>query len=154
MGYKYLLRTISKAMQSGNAASGAKASGAGGAKMQVYAAVNGQQAGPFTKTELEKLIKNGLLQAGTLVWEAGLPNWVPAATLPHVNKLLLLNTLPRRGPEAEPEAPHPLRADLIAALGQLGFRGADTAKAVDALLAARPDISSGEAVKQLLRELS
>lgn len=134
------------------------------AKTQVFVVINGQQAGPFTQTELVQLVKKGLLAPATLVWESGLPNWVAASSLPHINKLLILHTPASKTPAPEPapkikkpapkeQTPHPLRADLIGALGQLGYRGADTANAVDALLAAQPDISSSAALKQLLQQL-
>ena len=152
MSYSYLYRAINKVMQPQKQAS---------TKMQVYVEVNGQQAGPFTKTELTQLIKNGTLTAETLVWEAGMANWAQAATMPNVNKLLILNAPKRKAtgapkPQAaskpEPKAPHPLRADLINAMSQLGFKGADIAKSVDALLAEQPDITSAAALKILLKQ--
>ena len=135
-------------------------------KLQVYVLVNGQQAGPFTQSELEKLVKNGTLTSETLVWEAGMAAWSPANTLPHILKLLLLNAPKRKEPKApaapkvakaapepapEPKAVHPLRADLIDAMGQLGFKGADVAKAVDSLLEEQPEITSSAALKILLK---
>ena len=129
-------------------------------KMAVYVLVEGQQAGPSTKTELAQLVKNGTLRSETLVWEAGMPAWAPANSLPHVLKLLLLNAPKRKEPKApkvasqptpEPKAEHPLRADLIDAMGQLGFKGAEVTKSVDALLAEQPEISSSAALKILLK---
>lgn len=152
MSYSYLYRAINKVMQPQKQAPN---------KMQVYVVVNGQQAGPFTKTELTQLIKNGTLTAETLVWELGMANWAQAATMPNVNKLLILNAPKRKAigalkPQAaskpEPKAPHPLRADLINAMSQLGFKGADIAKSVDALLAEQPDITSAAALKILLKQ--
>lgn len=133
-------------------------------KMAVYVLVNGQQAGPFTKTELAQLVKNGSLQSETLVWEAGMAAWAPANSLPHVLKLLLLYapkrkepkepkaSAPKPKPAPAPKAEHPLRADLIDAMGQLGFRGADIAKSVDVLLEEQPDITSSAALKILLQK--
>ena len=152
MSYSYLYRAINKVMQPQKQATN---------KMQVYVVVNGQQAGPFTKTELTQLIKNGMLAAETLVWEAGMANWAQAATMPNVNKLLILNAPKRKAtgaskPQAaskpEPKTPHPLRADLINAMSQLGFKGADIAKSVDSLLAEQPDITSAAALKILLKQ--
>ena len=156
MGYISLYRAMNKAMQPQKAASN---------KTQVYVVINGQQAGPFTKTELTQLVKSGTLTAESFVWEAGMANWAPAASLPHVNKLLILNAPKRKAPAApkpepapkpapkpEPQPEHPLRADLIGAMAQLGFKGPDTARSIDALLAAQPDISSSAALKILLQK--
>ena len=153
MGYGSLYRALSKAMQPQKTTSN---------KMQVYIAIDGQQSGPFTKTELIQLVKKGVLTAHTWVWEAGLANWVPAANLPHVNKLLLLNAPKPKVPKpakneppkakAAPRAEHPLRADLIDALAQLGYKGTVVAKSVDDLLANQPDISSSAALKILLQQ--
>ncbi|MBR2165130.1 MAG: DUF4339 domain-containing protein [Paludibacteraceae bacterium] len=159
MGYGYLYRSMSRAMQPKKVTPPKLPE----QKMAVYVLVNGQQAGPFNKTELAQLVKNGTLQSDTLVWEAGMAAWGPANTLPHVLKLLLLNAPKRKEPKEpkaaaptpkpapEPKAEHSLRADLIDAMGQLGFRGADVAKSVDALLDEQPEISSSAALKILLK---
>lgn len=60
------------------------------AGMQLYAAINNTQAGPFTEQEFATLIQRGLVTGSTLVWKAGLSSWVPATQLPEVGKLLLL----------------------------------------------------------------
>lgn len=148
MGYVSMFRAISKAMQPQKPA--------GQGKTQVYIAINGQQSGPFTKTELIQLVKNGTLTADTYVWEAGMANWVTAANLPHINKLLLLHAPKRAKKSAEPQpavtqAEHPLRRDLIEAMSQLCCKGTETVQAIDALLASRPDIQSSEALKILLQ---
>ena len=153
MGYGYLYRTLSKAMQPPKTAAN---------KTQVYIAIDGQQSGPFTKTELTQLVKKGVLTAQTWVWEAGMTDWAPAANLPHINKLLLLNAPKPKAPKtsiekasavkAAPQKEHPLRADLIGALAQLGYKGPAVTKSVDKLLAAQPDISSSAALKILLQQ--
>ena len=58
--------------------------------IQLYAAINNSQAGPFNEQEFIALIQKGLINNDTLVWKAGLSNWVPANQLPEVGKLLLL----------------------------------------------------------------
>lgn len=58
--------------------------------IQIYAAINNTQAGPFSEQEFITLIQRGLISNNTLVWKAGLSNWVPANQLPEVGKLLLL----------------------------------------------------------------
>ena len=161
MGYGYLYRSMSRAMQPKKVTPPKLPE----QKMAVYVLVNGQQAGPFTKTELSQLVKNGTLQSETLVWEAGMTAWVPANTLPHVLKLLLLHAPKRKQPKEKPKATaltpqsapapkaeHPLRADLIDAMGQLGFKGADVTKAVDGLLDEQPEITSSAALKILLKK--
>lgn len=151
MGYRALYNAMSRTMQPAKPPK---------IKKELYLVVNGQQAGPFTKTELERLVKSGTLTAETLAWETGMPAWVPAGTIPQLNKLLILYTpkrkeeakassLPAKQPQTiQPE--HPLRADLIGAMSQLGFKGPDVVKSIDALLQAQPDISSSDALKQLL----
>ena len=155
MGYGYLYRTLSKAMQPPKTATN---------KTQVYIAIDGQQSGPFTKTELTQLVKKGVLTAQTWVWEAGMTDWAPAANLPHINKLLLLNAPKPKAAKtsiekasavkAAPQKEHPLREDLISALTQLGYKGPAVTKSVDKLLAAQPDISSSAALKILLTQQS
>ena len=158
MGYGYLYRTLSKAMQPPKTATN---------KTQVYIAIDGQQSGPFTKTELTQLVKKGVLTAQTWVWEAGMTDWAPAANLPHINKLLLLNAPKPKAAKTEttktstakasaakttPQAEHPIRADLIGALAQLGSKGPAVTKSVNKLLADQPDISSSAALKILLQQ--
>ena len=60
------------------------------AAMQLFAVVNGKQAGPFCEQELITLIRKGLITDTTLVWKTGLPNWLPANQVPEVGKFLLL----------------------------------------------------------------
>lgn len=157
MGYVSMFKAVSKMMQPQQAP--------GQGKMQVYVAVNGQTTGPFTKTELIQLVKSGTLTAETWVWEAGMANWVAAASLPHVNKLLVLHAPKKKAPEhsadaskkvatskTEPKTEHPLRQDLISAMSQMGFKGPDMTKAVDTLLSEQPDIQLSEAVKVLLKK--
>jgi hypothetical protein len=45
--------------------------------MEWYYVANGQQTGPVTEAQLDELIRNGTVQASTLVWRAGLPEWQP-----------------------------------------------------------------------------
>ena len=57
---------------------------------QVYIAVDGTQAGPFSDEELVKLVQNDLLVPETLVWKTGMSAWTPAAQVPEVNKFFFL----------------------------------------------------------------
>lgn len=45
--------------------------------MQWYYATNGQRQGPVTETEFERLVRDGVIRADTLVWRQGMPDWVP-----------------------------------------------------------------------------
>lgn len=58
--------------------------------VQLYAAINNAQAGPFSEPEFIELIRRGLVDNNTLVWKPGLANWAPANQVPEVGKLLLL----------------------------------------------------------------
>lgn len=40
---------------------------------------NGEQKGPVTETELDRLVAEGVVLPTTLVWRDGLPNWTPLA---------------------------------------------------------------------------
>jgi membrane protease subunit (stomatin/prohibitin family) len=52
--------------------------------VQWYAAVGGQQVGPLTPEALQQQIQGGSVQAGTLVWRQGMPNWAPANQVPEL----------------------------------------------------------------------
>lgn len=58
--------------------------------VQLYASVNGSQAGPFSEQEFIVLIQKHLVTKDTLVWRNGLSDWLPAMMVPEVGKLLLL----------------------------------------------------------------
>lgn len=58
--------------------------------LQIYASINGSQAGPFSEQELITLIQKGMISKDTLVWKQGLSNWLQANQVPEVGKLLLL----------------------------------------------------------------
>lgn len=60
------------------------------AGVQLYASINGNQAGPFSEQEFIALIQKQLVTKDTLVWKNGLSNWLPATQVPEVGKLLLL----------------------------------------------------------------
>ncbi len=49
--------------------------------MQWYYANEGQRQGPISADEFARLIESGVIQAGTLVWRAGMATWVPYADL-------------------------------------------------------------------------
>lgn len=45
--------------------------------MQWFYASDGQQKGPVSDVEFEKLVREGIIRSDTLVWRAGMPSWVP-----------------------------------------------------------------------------
>lgn len=46
-----------------------------------YYAREGQQHGPHTEEELRRFLAEGRLASSELIWKAGLPGWVPAASV-------------------------------------------------------------------------
>ena len=54
------------------------------ASVSYYAAINGQQQGPFEKTWFEQKIKSGEITRSTLIWHAGLTEWTQAEKVPEL----------------------------------------------------------------------
>ena len=52
---------------------------------QWYAAIGGQQAGPFDQTTLQQQVQAGRVTAQTLVWKQGMANWTAAGQVPDVS---------------------------------------------------------------------
>jgi membrane protease subunit (stomatin/prohibitin family) len=50
-----------------------------------YAAIDGKQAGPFDVAALTAKAREGALTRATLVWKAGMSNWVAAETVPELH---------------------------------------------------------------------
>ena len=46
---------------------------------QWYAALDGEQAGPFSRSDMDRMTAEGRIEAATLVWTAGMGDWTPAA---------------------------------------------------------------------------
>lgn len=63
-----------------------------------YLAVNGQQTGPFDLAKLQEMAGKGEFHRQTLVWKAGLVNWMPAEQVPELKPLLA--TVPPPPPKA------------------------------------------------------
>ena len=55
---------------------------------QWYAAIGGQQQGPFDRGALAAQVRGGAITAATLVWKQGLAQWVPAQQVPEVAEIL------------------------------------------------------------------
>lgn len=118
-----------------------------------HVVIDGRQAGPLNKSELERLVKNGIVTADTFVWTPGLAQWTPAQCVPDVNKLLLLSYKPdTRSPAAtKRNSGDSVRKDLISAIASLGYRKSDIQAAVDKVLEDSPDIGLEDGVKAVLR---
>jgi uncharacterized RDD family membrane protein YckC len=52
--------------------------------MNWYYANAGTQSGPVTDAELERLVREGVIQPTTLVWREGMSQWQPWSTMPEL----------------------------------------------------------------------
>lgn len=120
-----------------------------------YIAVDGQQVGPLTEKELKVLCQNGILTADTLVWMPNLINWTQADTIPQIKKILLLASLPsdNMSKASQPSINNQLRNEVVGALAQLGYNNASVRKVIDEVLLKHPDITTADAIKEVLRSL-
>jgi len=55
-----------------------------------YAVLEGKQAGPFSETELVRLINDKKVSKETYVWYAGLHEWKTAENVPEILRLVAL----------------------------------------------------------------
>jgi hypothetical protein len=55
-----------------------------------YAALDGKQAGPFSETEMARLINDKKLSKETRVWYPGLREWKTAENVPEILRLVAL----------------------------------------------------------------
>ena len=60
---------------------------------ELYVAIDGMQAGPFSENDMIRMIQNGIVVPSMLVWKAGMSNWTPASQVPEVNRLFLLSKI-------------------------------------------------------------
>ena len=56
-------------------------------RVQFHVVVNGAQAGPFTLQQLQLMASSGQLTKTSLVWKAGMPNWLAADTQAELSTL-------------------------------------------------------------------
>jgi hypothetical protein len=49
-----------------------------------YYSWNGEKLGPVSLDELKRLVEEGTLEAGDLVWTKGMPEWLPAGKVPEL----------------------------------------------------------------------
>jgi hypothetical protein len=55
-----------------------------------YAVFEGKQAGPFSETEIARLIGDKKITKETLVWHPGLTEWKTAENIPEILRLVAL----------------------------------------------------------------
>jgi hypothetical protein len=59
-----------------------------------YAALEGKQAGPFSETEIVRLINDKKINRETLVWHQGMSAWKRAEDVPEVLRIIALSPPP------------------------------------------------------------
>lgn len=62
------------------------------AEKTYYIVKDEKVAGPFTESELSKLVADHKVTKKTFCWSAGMKSWTFAENIPEVNKILLLNS--------------------------------------------------------------
>ena len=73
--------------------------------MEIYVLINGEQAGPFSKEDIQTRITSGELTESTLAWREGVQDWLPLAAL-----LSTIEAPPEQTPAVQPQTP-PAPAD-------------------------------------------
>ena len=71
---------------------------------EYYAAINGEQQGPFNSSELEAMITGGEIDGNTLVWCEDMEDWAEAIQVPELAELLVRDS-GKPEPEEEEEQP-------------------------------------------------
>lgn len=81
--------------------------------MVLFAIVNGQQVGPFSP---EELVGNYAVDAATMVWHEGLPQWVPASSVPEMMNAINARFAPQPvvAPEPQPVVVPPTEPQTVA----------------------------------------
>lgn len=59
-----------------------------------YASLDGKQAGPFSETEIVRLINDKKITRETLVWHQGMNQWKPAGDVPEILRIIALSPPP------------------------------------------------------------
>ena len=62
-----------------------------------YAALEGKQAGPFSETEIVRLINDKKITKETLIWHQGMSTWKKAEEVPEVLRIIALSPPPLEG---------------------------------------------------------
>jgi len=61
---------------------------------QYNVAVNGQTTGPYTVATLSQMAASGQFTRESLVWKAGMANWMTAGNVPELSAIFGQNTPP------------------------------------------------------------
>ena len=69
----------------------------GASERLYYAAIDGRQAGPFSETEIVRLIGDKKLVKETLVWHQGMAQWKQAQDVPEILRIITLSPPPFEG---------------------------------------------------------
>jgi hypothetical protein len=67
---------------------------AGGQQRLYYAVLDGRQAGPFSETEIVRLINEKRIVKETLVWHQGMTQWKAAQDIPEILRVIVLEPPP------------------------------------------------------------
>lgn len=59
-----------------------------------FAVLDDKRAGPFTESELSRIVSEGKINKKTLLWHAGMPNWVEAENMPDFLRIIALTPPP------------------------------------------------------------
>ena len=62
-----------------------------------YAMLDGKQAGPFSETEMARLVNDKKLSKSTYIWHTGLAEWKTAENVPEIVRLAALAPPPLVG---------------------------------------------------------
>ncbi|GHV79291.1 hypothetical protein AGMMS49944_10820 [Spirochaetia bacterium] len=62
-----------------------------------YAGLEGRQAGPFSETEIVRLINEKRIARETLVWSQGMKEWKQAQDVPEILRIIALGPPPFEG---------------------------------------------------------
>lgn len=73
------------------------------AAVQYTVAINGQQYGPYNIQQMQQMAQSGQINASTLVWAPGMPQWAAAGTVPELANLFM--AIPPPMPSAPPMPP-------------------------------------------------
>ena len=60
------------------------------AALPIYVAINHQQVGPLTESELLSLVMQKKVDKSTLVWQPGMLGWKPLEEVPQILKVIAL----------------------------------------------------------------
>ena len=62
--------------------------------VQYTVAINGQQYGPYNVQQMQQMAQSGQINASTLVWAPGMPQWAAAGSVPELSQLFMATPPP------------------------------------------------------------